>query len=148
MKFETATPYIAAYVLFNKQNKYAFVKRANTSWYDGYYGLPAGKVEQNESVTQAAIREAKEEVGITLQASDLRQVLTSHRNEDGNQWIDVLFEVNSWEGEVINNEPDVHSELAWFSLDDLPENTIPSLRFMLEQKNRGVPYVEYGWTDK
>ena len=147
MSFDTATPRIACYLLLKKDNKYAFVLRANTGWRDGYFGLPAGRVEKNESYTQAAIREGKEEVGVTLVSSDLKQVLTSHRLEDDSDWVDVVFEAESWSGEVVNNEPHMHSELAWFALDDLPENIIPSLGLMLKQIIEGNNFYEFGWEE-
>ncbi|MBC7708072.1 NUDIX domain-containing protein [Polaromonas sp.] len=147
MTYSTATPRIACYLLLKQNGKYAFVLRANTGWRDGYYGLPAGKVEKNESYIQGAIREAQEEVGVTLQATNLKHVLTSHRFEDGSDWVDVVFEADKWEGEVVNNEPHMHGELAWFGLDNLPENINPSLGLMLEQIADGNNFFEYGWEE-
>lgn len=145
MKYNTATPYCASYVLLKRDGKCVFVKRANTDWRNGYYGLPAGKVEKNESFLAAAVREVKEEVGVTVKQTDLVQVLTNHRKEEGTEWVDVVFAAKSYEGEPFNAEPNVHSEIAWFALEDLPENTIPSLRYMLEQIVAGSRYSEYGW---
>ena len=68
MNYDTGTPRIAVYLLIEQAGKYAFIMRSNTGWRDGYYALPAGKVEKNESFTQGAIREAAEEVGITILA--------------------------------------------------------------------------------
>jgi 8-oxo-dGTP pyrophosphatase MutT (NUDIX family) len=141
---QAATPYAASYVMLRKGNKVAFVLRTNTNWMNGYYGLTAGKVEQGESFLQAAIREAQEEAGVTVRADQLRHILTSYRYE-GSTWIDIVFEATEWEGEAVNAEPHIHSELAWLDLDDLPENIIPSLRFMLEQIKAGKPYCEFGW---
>jgi len=147
MQYNTATPYVASYVLLRKGRKAAFVLRANTSWMNDYYGLAAGKVEKGESFTQAAIREAKEEVGVVVTRQQLQQVLTCHRREKGEtiEWVDVVFEATEWSGEVVNAEPHMHSEVAWLDLDDLPDNVIPSLRFMLEKIQLGEQYCEYGW---
>lgn len=148
VKYATATPYIACYLLVrNDKNEVAFVLRSNTSWMDGHYGLPAGKVENDESYIQGAIREGKEEIGVDISPSALRHVLTVHRREDDDAptWVDVYFEVAEYSGEVVNAEPHVHSEVAWFDLEDLPENTIPSLRYCLEQIVAGNSYAEYGW---
>lgn len=145
MSFNTATPYIASYLLLEKDGHCAFVKRANTGWRDNYYGLPAGKVEQQESFSAAAVREAFEEVGVLVQPVDLVHVLTSHRFEDDKAWVDVIFKATIWTGEIYNKEPLMHSEVAWFSLDDLPVNTIPSLRYMLNEIGAGRNYCEYGW---
>lgn len=143
--YPTATPRIASYLLLEKNGKYAFLKRANTGWRDGYYGLPAGKVEKGESYKQAAIREAKEEIGVILEPQNLCHILTSHRTEDASDWVDIVFIATSYEGKPHNVEPHKHSELAWLDLDDLPDTVYPSLRFMLDQYSAGTSYTELGW---
>lgn len=145
----TARPYVAAFVIFrNKDGQVAFLLRENTNWMNGHYGLPAGKVEDEESIEAAAIREAKEEVGIDLRPENLEHKLSVYRiahGEDRGTWLDVLFEAKGWEGELINAEPHVHSELAWFHPQELPKNTTPYIPFFFEQIAAGNRYAEYGW---
>lgn len=83
MSYDTATPYIASYVIARKDGKVAFVLRTNTSWMNNHYGLPSGKVEHDESFEEAAIREAREEIGIKIKRADLRHILTMQRKESG-----------------------------------------------------------------
>lgn len=148
MSYATAKPYIASYVLLEKYGKFAFVLREHTSWMNDYYGLPSGKVEEGEEFSQAAIREAREEVGVTIRPEHLHAALVCHRREPDEPdmtWVDVVFRVSEWEGEVVNAEPHKHSAVAWFSIEKLPNNTIPAVRFMLEQIKAGETYCEYGW---
>lgn len=148
MSYNTARPYTACFVLLHRTDgKVAFVLRSGTDWMNGHYGLPAGKVEIGENPTEGIIREAKEEVGVTLEATNLRPVLTLYRkaNDDTLAWVDVIFEASEWQGEVFNAEPDKHSEVAWFALDQLPTNAVPAVRFAIEQILAGKTYAEYGW---
>lgn len=145
MNYNTATPYVASYVLVKKGGKVAFVLRSNTSWMNNYYGLPSGKVEKDESYLQAAVREAHEEIGIKVTPENLKFVHVMHRRE-GSDWVDVFFEATNWEGEPVNAEPHMHGELAWLDMPNLPKNVIPSVRFALEQINQGKYFSEYGWS--
>lgn len=143
------TPYLAAYLIFrNDEGKVAFVLRENTSWMNDYYGLPSGKVEDHENVIAGAVREAKEETGVTVQANDLRHVLTLHRQDKDADWIDITFEVTAWEGELQNAEPHMHSELVWLDPKSLPDNVIPNVRYILEQVAAGNTYAEFGWASR
>jgi 8-oxo-dGTP diphosphatase len=81
-KYDIATPYTAAYLLFRKNNKVTFLLRENTSWMNNYFCLPGGKVDKGESFTTTAIREAKEEVGVDIKSTDLKPVLMAHRNAE------------------------------------------------------------------
>ena len=54
-----------------EDNKVLMMKRQNTGYMDGMYALVAGHVEVGESFKAAIIREAKEEVGITLKEENL-----------------------------------------------------------------------------
>ena len=81
-----------------------------------------------------------------LKSTNLRHILTVHRNEPDTLWVDICFEATNWKGDLYNAEPNVHSELAWFSPDGLPENTIPAIRFYIEQIEAGNNYAEYGWS--
>lgn len=142
--YGTATPYIASYLLLRKEGKIAFVLRSNTGWMNNHYGLPSGKVEKDESFSAAAKREGYEEAGITIDESKLRFAHAMHRLE-GDDWVDMYFEVPEYEGEAYNAEPDVHGELVWLDPGNLPENMVPSVRYALQQIKLGKTYSEYGW---
>lgn len=145
MSYDTATPYLAAYIIFRKNDKIAFLLRSNTPWMNGYYSLPAGKVEEDEAATATAIREAEEEVGVKIHKQDLKPILTVHRRSGDSDWLDVIFEADKWQGELRNAEPDTHGELAWFNPNNLPENTIDYISFYIKQIAAGKQYAEYGW---
>jgi 8-oxo-dGTP diphosphatase len=151
MKYHAASPYIAAFIIFREQSKIAFLLRENTNWMNGRYGLPAGKVEPGESATAAAIREAKEEVGVTIKPSDLKHLLTVYRTSsnygEDRPWVDIIFEAVKWEGQLHNAEPHKHGELAWFDPAKLPKNLTPYARFFLDQIAAGNRYAERGWEE-
>lgn len=144
LQLGTAQPHVAAYMIIRKNGKIAFVLRENTSWMKHHYGLPSGKVEREEAALAAAIREAKEEIGVTFDSQHAKHVLTMHRNE-GSDWVDFFFEASEWQGEPHNAEPHMHSELAWLDPHNLPKNTIPSIHFAVERICNGHNYCEFGW---
>jgi len=148
-KYTTARPYIASWVILRKGTKVAVVLRENTPWMNGYYGLPSGKIEYGEPYKIGAIREAKEEVGVDIELEDLTFVHACHRHADDGvifmDWVDMYFEAAKWTGEVTNMEPTVHSAVDWIDLENLPENVVPTVKFVLEAIARGEKYSEYGW---
>lgn len=148
-KYTSARPYIAAFAILRDKNKIAMVLRKNTGWMDGYYGLPAGKVEYDEPFTVGVIREAKEEAGVDISLADIKIVHTAHRHADNGKefmdWIDIYFEVSKWQGEPHNAEPDKSERLDWLDIDNLPENIVPSQHSALSAIAAGEAYSEYGW---
>jgi 8-oxo-dGTP pyrophosphatase MutT (NUDIX family) len=144
-------PYVASYILcFNKEGKIALLMRENTAFMNGFYGLPAGKTEKDERFSAAAIREAHEEIGLTINDPSIKYSLTMHRNsiEDDKsveQWVDVFFVVTDYKGEPFNAEPDVHSELIWVDPKALPDNIIPHHAAGIKAYLEGNTYIEFGW---
>ena len=148
-QYNTARPYIACFVILRDGNKVAMVLRKNTGWMDGYYGLPAGKVEYHETYKTGAVREAKEEAGVIIDEKHLRLAHTAHRHgEDGEKfmdWVDLYFEVDHWQGEPHNAEPEKSERLDWLDLSNLPENIVPAQRAALIAIAQGENYSEFGW---
>jgi 8-oxo-dGTP diphosphatase len=147
-EYDIARPYTATYLIIRKGNKIGLILREKTSWMNGYWAIPAGKIEHGETSMQTAVREAKEEVGITVKPTDLKFLHTMHRSADGNVWVDFCFEVTKWTGDPHNAEPHKHKEFAWHDIDNLPTKTIPSLLFLIEQIKQGNHHSEYGWEEK
>jgi 8-oxo-dGTP diphosphatase len=136
----------SVYVLLRREGKIVFVLRSNTGYMDGKYCLPAGHVEGLESFRQATMREAEEEVGIKLSSKQLRHAHTMHRHHGDHVRVDVFFEADGWTGDPVNNEPGVHSELAWFDESDLPFDKIVDWQAAaLRCIARGEQYSELGW---
>jgi len=132
------------YVFFIKDKKILLSRRFNTGYEDGKYSVPAGHIEENESLTVGTYREIKEEVGVTLLPEDIRLVHIMHRKEDDIR-MDFFFTVDTWSTEPKNMEPDKCDDLAWFPLDQLPQNTIPYIRSAIEHFRNNELYSEFGW---
>jgi ADP-ribose pyrophosphatase YjhB (NUDIX family) len=117
-------------------------KKIYTGYIDGTYTVPAGHLEEGESLQQGAHREALEEAGITI--TDSKLVHTAYRERRNDRiYIDAFFEVLDYQGEVHNAEPNKCDEVIWVSKDNLPSAIAPSLRHALEAIFRGEIYSEY-----
>ena len=82
------------------------LSRRRGSFGDGLWHLPSGKVDAGESLVQAAVREAWEEVGVRIDGNDLRHVHTLHATATGVEpRLGVFFEALAWHGEPENREP-------------------------------------------
>jgi len=137
----------AVFLVLRKDDQILLQRRANTGWHDGEYTVVSGHINGRESFTTALCREAKEEAGITIDASDVRCVHIMNRHDpiDYREYVDMYFEVSKWQGTVINAEPDKCDDLRWFAIDALPENMVTAAREALHLYSKGVTYSEFGW---
>ena len=79
-----------------------------------------GKVEEGESIGEAALREVKEEAGVSLQALDKRGVIVFHF-EGKSQALEVHIFSAFYSGGFTKSE---EMEPKWFSLGDIPYDTM------------------------
>lgn len=135
---------VDVHLLLIKDGKIVLLKRANTGYEDGKYGLIAGHADGDETATEAMVREAREEAGIEINLQDLEFKLVMHRKTDREQ-VGFFFTARQYGGEPRNAEPEKCSELDWFDINNLPENIIPYIRKSIELLNSGVNYYEFGW---
>jgi 8-oxo-dGTP diphosphatase len=131
-------------LLLNPDGQFLFGRRQNTGFEDGAYHVPSGHLEAGESVVSALIREAKEEVGVTITEEDVEFSHVMHNSSSGGR-VAFFFTVRSWDGTPENREPEKCSELVWFALDALPDHLIDYCRVALQHIAAGKPFSVYGW---
>jgi ADP-ribose pyrophosphatase YjhB (NUDIX family) len=134
----------AVHLFFIRDGKVLLLRRFNTGYEDGNYGVVAGHLDGGEQVTAAAIREAREEVGVRVSPEAIEVVGVMHRKSDDER-VDFFLAVRAWLGQVVNREPHRCDQLVWFDLDDLPRNVIPYLRRALENYREGRWFDSVGW---
>ncbi len=135
---------VAVHLFFKRDADILLLRRFNTGYEDGNYSVPAGHLELGETVTQCAIREANEEVGVTLHPGDLEVVHVMNR-KGNDERIDFFVQVKSWDGEPTNCEPHKCDELSWSTLDHLPTNVIPYVRHAIANVSAHIRFSEFGW---
>ncbi len=136
---------VNAYLVLKQENKILLLLRKNTGYCDGMWSFVAGHVEDGESATEGMCREAYEEIGIQINPLQLRVVHVMHRKSSRLN-VDIFFECLSWEGNIINREPDKCECLAFFSLDALPVNIVDYNVIALKAILKENFYSEYGWS--
>jgi ADP-ribose pyrophosphatase YjhB (NUDIX family) len=136
---------LAAVHLFLIKDKHILLlRRYNTGYEDGNYSVIAGHLDGKEHVYDVMIREAKEEAGITIAIENLEIIQVMHRKAMEER-IDYFFFCNKWEGEIKNMEPEKCDELSWYSLEDLPKNTIEYINAAIENYKREIKFSIFGW---
>lgn len=123
-------------------------RRANTGFGDGKYDFSfSGKVEKGESMTVAAVREAKEELGINIKADDLKFICLVHKRDEECDvtFVNAYFVCSFFEGSPKIVETDKCSQLGWFDLDALPEDILDDRKKVLDCYKNGIDFLEYGW---
>src|ERR1051326_9139304 len=93
----TLTPYrsiVDALLVLVRDGHVLLAQRQGTGYADGAWNLPSGKLESGETVSQAAIREGFEELGIKIAEADLRFAhLIHYRNALGDARIGIFFQI-------------------------------------------------------
>ncbi|MFA6194150.1 MAG: NUDIX domain-containing protein [Patescibacteria group bacterium] len=135
----------SVYALLIKDDRILLLRRFQTGYEDGNYGLVAGHVDGRETMKEAMMREAREEAGIDINDNDLELALTMHRWCGDHERIDLFFKVKEWIGIPKNMEPEKCDELSWFPLDKLPNNTIHYIRTAIDCYLKDKSYCEFGW---
>ncbi|HEY1784794.1 MAG TPA: NUDIX domain-containing protein [Pirellulales bacterium] len=110
-------------ILTNHRDQVLFLKRANTGYMDGYFHVPAGHVENGESISTAASRELLEETGVQCPAEDMTLVCVLQRDTLPPR-LAFFFFVERWQGEPYNREPEKCAELVWAKTETMRDEVV------------------------
>ncbi len=137
--------------LIIQDGKILCLKRKNSSFYNGHWGIPAWKLDSGELPIAWAARELFEEVGLTAHPDSYTKhlIMYAHISDtpDGTEGRFYYFGIpEHWEWEAKNMEPNKASEIWWFPIDSLPEPFVPTQKLAIEAVLRGEGYIEYKWS--
>lgn len=106
---------VAGVVIRNDEGKYLLVQEKQPAAY-GLWNLPAGWIDPGETPQQAAVREAKEEVGLGVELLDDQPLLTAWNTKKDRQ-------LNSFRAKVIGGQMKFQEEelldAKWLSLGEI-----------------------------
>lgn len=109
---------LASALLRDKNNKILLLKRsAQNSTFKGCWQLPEGKLEFGEQSEDALAREIKEEIGLTLKKSRLKEVYSYQVKVNKKDYflVRVVYEAKCF-GKIKLDEE--HTLAGWFTIAD------------------------------
>ena len=122
--------------LLVRENKVLLARRSpGRKAYPDLWSFPGGHVEQDETLEQALVREAREEIGVV----PIRYAALARIPDPNAPATYHMYVVTHWEGEptILDNE---HSELRWFPPADaqqLADLALEKYRPLLEKLRSG-----------
>jgi len=143
MEKELALPIVICVLVQN--NKVLFIKRKKGD-YIGLWGLPGGKIEKKEYLSEASEREILEEVGIMAKFEKFLGLVSEHLVEKGKILKHFLLYLCQLSPQSFQPSCKGEEESRWFDLEEIEKKKreiIPSDFLMIEKiiKNKeGVYY--------
>jgi len=140
---------ICANVFIRKDSKYLLLRRSPLKKHAPNFVHPVGgKVEPGENPFTAAVREAKEETGLTIKNVRLEAVLLEVQpyKDQPYDWQIFHFSADYAEGEL---QPTDEGELVLLSADEIKaERLFPSVREIIEDildEDRGTVFATFAY---
>ena len=130
--------------LIDDRGQVLLLNRRDIDSGDMSFSVIAGYVRADEEITDAALRRAKEELGIGILHRDLSVVGVMYRRS-GDGRVSFFLAAPTWIGDIASARPDGCDDTSWHSPDDLPKNTIPYVRRALRNYQNGTFYEALGW---
>jgi 8-oxo-dGTP diphosphatase len=94
----------------------------------GSWSIVGGKLEYLETLHDCAVREALEEVGVTVSIEALLCVTDHLLPQESQHWVSPAYLGRVASGRAKNCEPRKTREVRWFPLDQLPPNLTMTAR--------------------
>lgn len=117
---------LTALCLIYQGDRYLLQDRVKEDWRG--MTLPGGHIEPDESITDAVIREMKEETGLTIHKPKLCGV-KQFPIENG-RYIVFLFKTDQFEGEIVSSD---EGKMLWVSKNELANyNLVPDFDSLIE----------------
>lgn len=90
----------------------------------GWWYVPGGKMETEETILESVVREVVEETGISIQNPEIKGIFTIVIKEEEktiDEWMLFTFFANTWSGSAYTRNDE--GELRWVPVSDL--HTLP-----------------------
>lgn len=113
---------VVAVALIDSRQRVLMQRRPLGKAHGGLWEFPGGKVEATETLAQALIREVSEELGLVLEADELRPLSFAALPDE--PVVLLLYTCCRWQGEPQGREAE---EIGWFSANELAQLAMPPL---------------------
>jgi 8-oxo-dGTP diphosphatase len=110
----------------------------------GCSSIVGGKLDFLESLEDCAIREALEEVGLTIAIDSLLCVTDHILPEEGQHWVSPAYLGRVLAGEAKNCEPENTREVEWFRFEELPQRLTMTAKNAIEAYRRRFGFYSSG----
>lgn len=128
----TMRPAVGVGVIIRNGDRVLLMKRQNSHG-DGTWSMPGGHMEYGESPEECAMREAEEEVGVSITDLVFRTITNDIFEEEGKHYVTIWMESKYVSGEARINSAREMSDVGWFSWNDLPTPRFLPLEHLLSQ---------------
>lgn len=129
---------VIAGCVVEKDNKILMVQEGLDFCY-GQWNFPAGHVDEFENITDAAIREVKEETGLEVKLKGILPICETELRNETHIIIRFVAEVIGGEIEFDSNEI---LDVKWLNIEDIEKMTEKELRNYWVGKNIIKDYIE------
>ena len=141
---KTNYPQIGIGVMIENEKGEVLLGKRKGSHGEGEWCFPGGRLEFGETIFECAIRETKEECGLSVKDCELISVFDEfdYIESSGKHWVNIGVKAKYEGGEPECMESDKCEEWKWFSLDHLPKPLYSTIPYILENYKNDKVYKE------
>lgn len=135
-------PASAATMIFHGSDVLLIRRSEKVNTWPNFWAFPGGKVDDDEFFREAGARECFEEIGVIYQNSHIfSENIVMTRTVQGTK-IHHFAAISDYEGVPEIRENKI-ADLAWFSVDALPDPMVPHHKIALQSHLNQIFYTEF-----